>query len=300
MEMISKTITIQDILKNRDRFKIPEWQRDKVWDTSRQQLLIDTILRNWKLPKFYFAINSEDPEDLIVVDGQQRLSTILDFVDGQFSLSRATDHYWVEFSRPFYEHLPSALLQKFAAFQIEYDEITKMEPGELQEYFLRLQHGVPLSATEKMNAIQSEFSSYCKQITQHPFFQTSVSFPNTRKQFFKVATLITAIEVAGLAVDLSAPKLKRFLEHSDGFSRSGDEALRINGALDFLAKAFPETSLLLEQQPFVQSLVTLAARLVETGKSPGLEAEFANFVEKFMEQYTQALASGSITLSKPS
>lgn len=41
-----------------------------MWDLPRKQSLIDSILRGWRLPKFYFATSAYD-----VVDGQQRLAT---------------------------------------------------------------------------------------------------------------------------------------------------------------------------------------------------------------------------------
>lgn len=54
MKMTSDKRAIDKIYKRRDRYEIPDWQRQKVWGRARQQALIDSILRGWKLPKFYF------------------------------------------------------------------------------------------------------------------------------------------------------------------------------------------------------------------------------------------------------
>jgi uncharacterized protein with ParB-like and HNH nuclease domain len=62
---------LDKIYKRRDRYEIPDWQREDVWDQRKKQQLIDSILRGWKLPKFYFVKTSEDEYE--VVDGQQRL-----------------------------------------------------------------------------------------------------------------------------------------------------------------------------------------------------------------------------------
>jgi len=53
---------LDKIYKRRDRYLIPEWQRGDVWNMERQQQLIDSILRGWKLPKFYFV--KSDNEDM--------------------------------------------------------------------------------------------------------------------------------------------------------------------------------------------------------------------------------------------
>lgn len=62
----------------------PDFQRHLVWDDTRKSRLIESILLGIPLPVFYFA---EDKEEAFqVVDGLQRLSTIRDFMDNQFSL----------------------------------------------------------------------------------------------------------------------------------------------------------------------------------------------------------------------
>ena len=68
MKMRSKVRAIDKIYKRRDRYEIPEWQRQKVWGRPKKQKLIDSILRGWKLPKFYFLKISSDPETYEVVD----------------------------------------------------------------------------------------------------------------------------------------------------------------------------------------------------------------------------------------
>lgn len=54
----------------------PEFQRPAVWTVSQKQLLIDTILRGYDIPKMYWRRISTGPDRFEVVDGQQRLRTI--------------------------------------------------------------------------------------------------------------------------------------------------------------------------------------------------------------------------------
>jgi len=50
----------------------PDFQRPAVWSRSQKQLLIDTILRGYDIPKLYWRKTSSKPEKYDFVDGQQR------------------------------------------------------------------------------------------------------------------------------------------------------------------------------------------------------------------------------------
>ena len=64
----------------------PDFQRPAVWSTAQKQLLVDSILREYDVPKMYWRKLSSKPDRYDVVDGQQRLRAIWSFVDGKFSL----------------------------------------------------------------------------------------------------------------------------------------------------------------------------------------------------------------------
>lgn len=62
----------------------PDFQRDFVWDTTKQSRLVESILLRIPLPTFYVA---EDKSGrLIVVDGRQRLTTLERFLSGKLKL----------------------------------------------------------------------------------------------------------------------------------------------------------------------------------------------------------------------
>jgi hypothetical protein len=63
----------------------PEFQRRaRVWTSQRKSQLIESLLLKIPLPVFYVAADHKD--EWAVVDGLQRLTTILDFVEGEFDL----------------------------------------------------------------------------------------------------------------------------------------------------------------------------------------------------------------------
>jgi uncharacterized protein with ParB-like and HNH nuclease domain len=108
--MLSKKRALDKIYKRRDRYEIPDWQRSEVWDTAKKQALVDSILRGWKLPKFYFLKTNEEPEEFEVVDGQQRLTTVFDFFDDVLPLSSKSAK---QFGGARYSELPSTITDAF-------------------------------------------------------------------------------------------------------------------------------------------------------------------------------------------
>src|SRR5690242_2854282 len=67
----------------------PAFQRGEVWRTPAKAYLIDTILRNFPIPPLHIRLVSRGGKGLVreVIDGQQRLTSVLQFVDGKFPLA---------------------------------------------------------------------------------------------------------------------------------------------------------------------------------------------------------------------
>jgi uncharacterized protein with ParB-like and HNH nuclease domain len=139
MKMTADKRAIDKIFRRRDRYEIPDWQRQKVWNKKKKQGLIDSILRGWKLPKFYFVKLSD--ENFLVEDGQQRLTAIFEFFSGDLALSQESAEI---FGGTYYGDLKRGLGDAFDDFEIEFDLIEDATDEELKSFFQRLQEGMPL------------------------------------------------------------------------------------------------------------------------------------------------------------
>src|SRR5664280_2147358 len=69
----------------------PDYQRPAVWSSAQKQLLVDSILRGYDVPKFYWRQVSKKPVKFDVVDGQQRIRAIWEFCDGKYGLPKDAD-----------------------------------------------------------------------------------------------------------------------------------------------------------------------------------------------------------------
>lgn len=73
--------TIVTRINNNELDLQPSFQRGEIWDSKRRQRLIDTILRGWYVPAIHVVVDSDENE--LVLDGQQRLTTVRDFFDNR-------------------------------------------------------------------------------------------------------------------------------------------------------------------------------------------------------------------------
>jgi hypothetical protein len=278
---------LDKIYKRRDRYEIPDWQRGKVWNTPRKQLLIDSILRGWKLPKFYLLSQGDDTFE--VVDGQQRLTAIWEFFANELPLSSDSSRL---FGGPYYNDLEARASDSFDDFEIEFDEIADASEEELKQFFQRLQLGLPLTSSEKLNSSDSNLRDFCKSLVDHKFFRVSIAVPDTRLAHFDIATKIAAIEVDGIGTSLRYDEIKAVFEAQKSFSQTSAAAKRMVIACDFLARAFPVQEPLLKNRTVVQSVITFTCRLIETGRSAGVEATVASFLRHFLKELAHQVELG--------
>src|SRR3954464_15746047 len=92
----------------------PDFQRGEVWSTNKKQRLIDSIIRQWHVPPIHLVANDDGTYD--VLDGQQRLTAIRDFVNGKFPIDGAVEPYDEEIAKLSglrYGELPSKVRNHF-------------------------------------------------------------------------------------------------------------------------------------------------------------------------------------------
>lgn len=287
MKMTAGRRALDKMYKRRDRYEIPEWQREEVWNQERKRLLIDSILRGWKLPKFYFV--RVDDESFEVVDGQQRLTAIWEFFSNELALGEESVG---EFGGPYYKDLHQNISDDFDDFEIEFDEIEDANEEELKDFFQRLQQGLPLTSSEKLNSVHSKLRDYCRSLCKHSFFKNSISLGDTRFAHFDIVSKATVVEIEGIDCGLRFDDIKTVFEDQKTFSGSSAVAKRLKSALDFLSTGFASKEKALKNRTVIQSLITLACRIVETKKSKGLEGEVAKFILSFLQELSRQVELG--------
>lgn len=288
MKMKSHTRAIDKISRRRDRYEIPDWQREEVWSDDRKKALIDSILRGWKLPKFYFVKLNDD--EFEVLDGQQRLTTIYEFFDDELSLSKDSAKL---FGGEKYSKLPQSVADTFDDFEIEFDLIEDAEEKDLKAFFQRLQQGLPLTSSEKLNSVHSKLRDFCRELSKHEFFSKKVRASNKRYGHFDILAKSSVIEIEGLDTGLRYDDLVKVFEEQKAFSSSSSAAKRIKAAVEYLNRSFSkERDPALKNRTIVQSMVTLACKIVSSKSHAGTEKMFHKFVEHFSAELSRQVELG--------
>lgn len=142
-----------DWYRNRALVVNPEYQRGGgLWPTAAKSYFIDTILRDFPFPKVYFHEridkSSKKPRREIV-DGQQRLSTIVEYADGKFPLGRnARD---LEGKR--FQDLSDEAQDAFWSYTVSVDVIRNADRNEILQMFRRMNaFTLPLNEAEKRHS----------------------------------------------------------------------------------------------------------------------------------------------------
>jgi hypothetical protein len=225
----------------------PDFQRPAVWSTSQKQLLIDTILRDYDVPKFYWRKVGERPDKYDVVDGQQRLRAVWEFMDGAYKLPRDFDPIDGEsIAGSTYQDLPDELRVRFDIYAFDVVVLEQTDEDEVREMFLRLQNGTSLKAQEKRNAYPGKMRGFVKGLVQHPFF-TRVGFKNARYVHDLVAAQMVCLELAGGPTNVKDADLNRMYIENREFDEKGITAKAVRRVLDVLAGVFPELTPELER-----------------------------------------------------
>jgi len=154
----------------------PDFQRNLVWKKQHKYAFINTILLNFPFPEVYIASTEVDVETLqareIVVDGQQRLTTIVDYIKG------SGDFKSQKLVMPF-DDLELDAKREFLNYPITVKDLKDIGLDNIKEIFKRINStNYVLNSNENINAQygDSEFSIFCKQIVDKDF---EISFEKT-------------------------------------------------------------------------------------------------------------------------
>ena len=152
----SRTYNVHDFLEWEQRGQLqlnPAFQRRAVWSDKAKSYLMDTILRGKPIPKIFIRqqINITTKESIReIVDGQQRLRTILSFIKDGFEVNRTHNS---EFGGLKFSELPAETQEQILTFELAVDLLVNMPDREVLDVFSRLNsYAVILNEQEKINA----------------------------------------------------------------------------------------------------------------------------------------------------
>lgn len=172
-----KIIEIYNKMRQGQLLVNKDYQRKLVWKRNHKLEFIDTVLKNFPFPEIYLAPGNLDQANLIltdeIVDGQQRLTTIRDYIEG-------TDIFALDdFSIRKFSDLTVPERTAFLNYEISVRYLKNMSAEQVREIFQRINKtDYALNSTERINAQwgDSEFVLFSKQLIEPEFESESVQY----------------------------------------------------------------------------------------------------------------------------
>lgn len=131
----------------------PKFQRRSAWSKRAKSYLIDTILRGLPIPKLYIRQIIDLSRGISlreVVDGQQRLTAVFEFIRGETKVSEIHNKEYCDLK---FEELPEEVRKDFLAYEFSVGLLLGASDREVLDIFKRINsYGLVLNAQEKLNA----------------------------------------------------------------------------------------------------------------------------------------------------
>ena len=178
MKIVTENWTIKELVQKKQTINPkPQYQRTPVWTLSKKVFLIDSILREYDLPKFYVKQTPSDPiHEYEVTDGQQRMRAIWEFIEGGFEIE-GKEFKNTSYSGCSYDDLSDERKASFNNFRLTFSIIQESTQEEIRTLFARLQMGMTLIPVELRHALASDLGTSIFMITEnHKFFNPTVIF----------------------------------------------------------------------------------------------------------------------------
>ena len=189
-----------EVLNNKIREKeivIPPFQRRYVWDQKKASKLIESFLLGLPVPQI-FLYREEEKQDLLVVDGQQRLKSISfffeeKFEDGKDFRLKGVKEKWEglkysDLDEPEKRILKNSILRATIFEQIEPND----NKFSMFEIFKRLNSGgVDLSQQEIRNCIYyGEVVEYLKELNNYVKWREILNKPNPDRRMGDIEMIL--------------------------------------------------------------------------------------------------------------
>lgn len=276
--------TIMRIYSEKDEILLnPDYQRmGGVWTLEKKQLLMDSILNDYDIPKIYLHAFSREQRKAdgfayAVIDGRQRLEAIWQFIEGKFTLADDfvyQDDESLRLARLGYSDIASGYPKikiKFDSFVLPVVGVNTDDQELIEDMFSRLNEAVPLNAAEKRNALGGELVAAIRDIASHDFFSRCVAFGNKRYQHREVAARFILVEENTRTLGKIIDTKKEYLDALARNYRTGKSELvvdvkrTVSAILDYMSVLFVEKDELLRGQGNMVLYYLLCKSAVQAG-----------------------------------
>lgn len=223
------------------------YQRRKVWLPQDKIRLVETILLNLIIPEIFLWNASTDPDNgntiYHIVDGQQRINAIVDFISNKFQLNPKyllDETIKANFSNLYFENLPSEIKRDFWSYNLSIVNIDReCTKDNITNLFYRLNlTNYSLNEQEKRNSLSSEFGRVSEELTNHIFWDSHKIFSPTdirRMKDVEFCSNILILAREGIIDQTTQEKLNQVYDtFKEDYPTKETDIEKVNSAIDMI------------------------------------------------------------------
>lgn len=204
----------------------PEYQRQAVWPERAKVSLMETILLGYPIPEIYLAYETSPDGDqtVSVVDGQQRLTALLDYLENKYALDGLEDNNISEkYEGKYFRDLPAEVRTEFFQYRFPIRRLSNLDEEFVRAIFARVNRvNMVLTEQELRNALlPGPFFDFLKDCAAHKLSSVSGVFSGERRK--RGGDLEFYAEVFGTCIFGLSNKKAELDERYDKFSADFEE-----------------------------------------------------------------------------
>jgi Protein of unknown function DUF262 len=253
----------------------PEFQRNSVWPASAKAFLVDSIIRNKPIPILFFQ-RTVSPQtgrfSYAVIDGQQRLRAIFDYLEDRFPLSlpSAEGEKKESYFNKRFSGLESDLKDRILNYDFVVAELTGYDQVDIQDLFVRMNRYVVKLSPQELRHARSKgaFKDFVERLATWPFWTQNRVF--TDLQIRRMRAVEFVAELAILLIE--GPQDKKsaidlyYGQYKVTFGVGGSIESRLRSLLGWIEKTLPNLSDTRYRKPTdLYSLIGALKQLADNG-----------------------------------
>lgn len=273
----------------------PEYQRSKIWNSKKKAKLIDSILRGYSIGMLFFRkVEKRNRYIYEVLDGQQRINAIIDFVTSNLKTSPIYTSFFPNKTIEDLKRERENLYHDFLSYKIYYTMVEGGSDEEISDIFIRLQEGIKVNEAERLNAMKGVLRNFIfETCNTNKFFKLIGISPhrfNHRYVLAQLCLLSQEGDIESLSFpDLRFEKLAKL--YRDYKLTIPPQLKKVKRILNFLAKHIGKDLNYIKKNRDVFPIYMVASYLQNYHINHTIIKKFKNFVVDFIINTTKIAKS---------
>lgn len=302
-------------------FDHPIQRKSEQWSDTQKSLLIHSMLANYPVPNIY--VLREDSQELdeknkpvfnyFVMDGKQRLTSVLSYIWGEFPLDENIPAIIIEdveyqIAGKYFCDLDEPVQYEIKRYKFDIIAFEECSNREIEEIFFRLNNSTPLTKSQVAKAkVGVEIAELINELLTSKFFTTSCNFSKAQlkasddqKVLIQSMMLLDTNNVLDFELkDFSENSILEYSESIRG-TYTDKQSNILKSAIQYLTDAFPEKNKQLRKIS-IPTLVYMADIAEDKEIKPMYFRQWFEFFteeDELMEDYKTFCSTGSTKLEK--